>query len=301
MIMKCLFVYNPRSGKCKQSKYQDYIVSKLKTKYDTVDVCPTEYRGHAEKLARNSCGCYDLLVVAGGDGTLNEIVNGIAEQQQQPLVGYIPQGTVNDVGHSLRIPRRIKKAVSIILNGKPFAHDIFKANDRYGIYVCCAGLFTETSYATDQNVKKAVGKAAYFFHGLKKVFSTECVQMDFVFDGGHIEGCFAFLLVLNSRNVGSFGINRKAKLDDGLVDVVLVKDRKEKVSLSGIARVFSIFTLGFKHRLDKNIITLRLDQFHATVRSDTVINLDGEKSSEGSFTFTVIPKGVQILVPCKKK
>ena len=138
---KCLFIYNPESGKGKIKSKEDFIVSRLSKKYD-VEVVHSQYAGNISKVLLERGEEFALIVGAGGDGTLNEIVDCIMRLDKKPLLGYIPSGTVNDVAHSLYIPRNAKKAVDCILNGQPYSHDIMKINDRYGIYVCAAGLFT---------------------------------------------------------------------------------------------------------------------------------------------------------------
>lgn len=292
--MKCAFIYNPHSGKCKQDKTVKYIAERLKTKYDEVDVFPTEYAGHATVLAKNSCGKYPLLVVAGGDGTLNEIVNGIAGEENKPVLGYIPLGTVNDVGHSLHLSKKLKRAMDNILNGRVFKHDIFKVNDRYGIYVCCAGLFTETSYSTSQKHKKKMGKIAYALHAVKKLFTTPALNLRLTFDGGQVSTKAAFMLILNSRNVASFGVNRKAKLNDGLVDIMIIKEKKNKATLHSAIHVAELFLFGLSKC--PHATRLRLGDFKVELDKDTIVNVDGEKGSQGSFEFKVIKEGIDIIV-----
>lgn len=291
--MRCAFIYNPNSGKIRQEKYKDYIVKRLQTKFEVVDVFPTQKPKHAVSLAKQACGKYDTLVVMGGDGTLSEVINGIAEEKNKPVIGYIPHGTVNDVGHSLSLPCNVKKCIEIILKGKTISHDIFKANNSYGIYVCCAGLFTETSYSTRQKDKKRIGKLAYFFHGCKKLLKTDSVDLKLKFEGGEIEGRFAFVLVLNSRSVAGFRINGKAKLSDGKMDILLVKDKKTKVSLKGIFKVFSLFVCGLK----RQGIRLKLDKFRLETKESEIINIDGENAFKGSFDFEVIKEAIEIIVP----
>lgn len=293
---KCLFVFNPQSGKGKIKKNQEKITKMLGEKY-LVDVKPSEYAGHIGQIVAERGGEYDLIVVAGGDGTLNEVVNSISRLENPPKIGYIPSGTVNDVARSLRLPKRIKSAVKAILHGDVFLHDIFRMNDRYGIYVCCAGLFTESSYATSQSHKKRMGKLAYAFHGIKKVFSTPAVKLKLTFEGGQVEDKFALMLVLNSRSVAGLKINRGASLSDGFVDVALIRTEKDKVNLRGIFRVMRFFLFGLPKKSSKNILVFKLDKFNIQTTTDTVINLDGEKIGAGSFDFEVIQKGVQIIVP----
>ena len=297
---KCLFVFNPQSGKGKIKKNQEKIEKLLSEKYQ-VEVCPSQYAGHIGQMVLEKGGDCSIIVVAGGDGTLNEVVNSISRLERKPKIGYVPSGTVNDVARSLRIPKKIKKSVKIILQGDAFAHDIFRMNDRYGIYVCCAGLFTESSYATSQSHKRRMGKIAYAFHGIKKVFSTPAVKLKLTYDGGQVEDKFALMLVLNSRSVAGLKINRKASLNDGFVDVALIRTEKDKVNLRGIFRVVKFFLFGLPKKSSKNIKIFKLDKFNIETTTDTIINLDGEKIGAGSFDFEVVKAGVQIIVPNSKK
>ena len=110
-MSKCLFVYNPKSGKSGLVKRVNYIINELNAIYDEVDYKPTEYAGHATKIARDACGVYTHLIISGGDGSFNEIVNGVAEQENAPIIGYLPSGTVNDISRSLNISRNLNKAL----------------------------------------------------------------------------------------------------------------------------------------------------------------------------------------------
>lgn len=295
--MKCLYVYNPKSGKGKAEKKKKEIVEKLSSFFDELEVVKTNFSGHAKELASSACGKYDYLVVAGGDGTLNEVVNGVAEKEGRPILGYIPLGTVNDFAHSVGIPRNINKAVHTICNGKPLSHEIFKAGDHYGIYVCAMGIATDTSYATKQLAKKTLGKFAYFCYAFKRIFRYKPIPMTIQFDGGKIEDRFALLLTVNSRYVASFKINRNFAFNDGYVDIMLVQERKKYVRLRSLITIARVFMLGIGNRLPKNAIRLHLKEFTLSAPDSAVLNLDGEGLGSGKFNFTVIKDGVQIIVP----
>lgn len=295
-MKRCLFIYNPISGKGRIKKNENLIYDTLSKKFQ-VEICKSMYKGNITKFILDKGENVDLIVIAGGDGTLNEVINALYKIKNKPILGYIPSGTVNDIAHSLKIPTNIKKALNIILSGKVYEHDIFKVNDKYGMYVCCAGLFTETSYATSQASKKKLGKLAYFFHGIKKIFSTPAFPLSITFNGSVVSGKYAMLLVINSRSVGGFIINKKAKLDDGLVDVVLIKSKKETVPLSSVLSLTKVFLGGIPKNSTKQVQVFRVDKFSLTTMDSTIINLDGEKVSKGNFNFEVIKKGVSILVP----
>lgn len=299
--MKCLYIYNPTSGKGKAKKKRQYIVSKLQSHFDGLDVVETTHPGHAKDLASDACGKYDVLCVAGGDGTLNEVINGVAGHEVKPTLAYIPLGTVNDFAHSTCIPRSIKGAVDNIINGTAIEHDIFKVNDNFGIYVCGAGVFTESSYSTDQKTKKALGKVAYFVHGIKKVFTTQSLPMKIQYEGGEIEDKFAIFLAINSRYVAGFKLNNNFKYNDGIVDVLLVENKKKIVSLHNIFKVFKIFLLGVNRKASHGMVHLRLSTFKITSPQQLYINIDGENIISNEINFSVIKQGIKIIVPNNKK
>ncbi len=300
--MKCIFVYNPESGNGKIKKYRDYILKELATKYGEVDCIETRKAGDATEFARNACGVYDYFFVSGGDGTINEVVNGFGENEDAPILGIIPSGTVNDVAHSLHISKNLKKAVRNLIEGKVFEHDIFKVNDRYGIYVCCTGLFSKTSYDTARYSKKRLGKFAYFLRGVKEVMTTKPTKIELHINGEKIKRDCAMLLIFNSRSTAGFNVNKKALLDDGVVEVVVFHSHKKSIWFFDLLRTVRFFLFGvWSIRKSKNVTYRQSASFKIKMAEDTVINLDGEKSGKGTFDFNVINKGLKILIPMKTK
>jgi len=298
--MRNIFVYNPESGNGKLKKYKDYIVKELSEKYGEIEVVETTHAGHANELAKESCGKYDYFFVSGGDGTLNEVINGFGEQENKPIVGYIPSGTVNDVAHSLGISKNIKKAVENLLEGEIFEHDIFKVNNKYGIYVCCAGLFSECSYSTRRASKKFFGKIAYFTKGAKDIFNATPVHVELITENEKINRNCAMVLILNSKSTAGFLMNKSAELNDGEVEVILCHSHENRVKLSEIIRTLMLFIRGVEKYKDNKKVTYRkLSSFTIKTQEGTIINLDGEKSGAGSFDFKIIKSGVKIIAPKK--
>lgn len=296
--MKCVYIYNPNSGKQNNDKIKDYVVTKLKTKFDVVDVRPTTQKGDGGQFAANACGCYDVIVVSGGDGTFSEIINAIAEKENRPQIGYIPTGTTNDLAHSLRIPKNVKKAINIILNGKIVKHDIFKINDVYGIYVCAFGLFTASSYSASQKSKRRFGKLAYYFSGAKELKDAKKFAVTLKTDTIAIDANVVLGLVVNNKYVSGYKINKMADCSDGFVNVILLKEKKKKgVSLKMLLNILKLFLFGMKTlKNSKECIILKLNKFSLEFEEDAVINIDGEKGLNGSFNLEVLKQHVEIFV-----
>ncbi len=296
--MKCVYIYNPASGKQKSENLRNYVVEQLKEVFEVVTARPTQKAGDATIFAREACGVFDVLVVSGGDGTMNEVINGIAQQPVRPKIGYIPTGTTNDLAHSLKIPKKVKKAVEIIKKGVSTTHDIFRANDKFGIYVCAFGLFTGTSYQSSQKDKKRFGRLAYFKSGVKELFCSTPFPLAIKYDDVTLTGNYVLGVLANSRYVAGYKINKMANCNDGFVNVILLKTSASKlITPTSLFRVFRAFLFGMNslHR-NKKCILLKLSKFHVDIPQKTVVNLDGERGLNGPFDFEVLPQHVEIFV-----
>ena len=301
-MKKCLVVYNPNGGKGKVERRKAYIVKYLQKAFCVVDFVGTEYAGHATELAKQACGVYDCLVIAGGDGTIHEIVNGVAEQPNAPVLALLPCGTVNDLARSLYIPRCLKGALQTIVQGENFAHDIFKFQNVYGIYVLCCGLFTNTSYETSQKSKRHIGKLAYVGHGVKQLFHAKPTHISLQAQEYAVDGRFSLMLLINSRSVAGLCLNRSANLQDGFVDAVFVKitqKTKEKLRVADIFRSLRLFTRGYARSVKRaDTVNMQLSSGYLKAEG-ALINIDGEKVNVKEGEFKVLRKGVTLRVPSK--
>lgn len=291
--MKCLFVANPNSGRGTIVKRKDYVIKRLQTKFDVVDYRETEHSGHLTEIIEECYADYDCVVVSGGDGTVNEAVSALAEKENAPAIGYIPSGTVNDVAHTLRIPKSVKRALDVIINGKPFEYDIMKINDKYAIYVCGFGLFTSSSYETKQSAKRRVGKIAYAFKATKEFFVAKSYDFEFEGDGQTLCGKTALALIVNSKYVAGMKFNKPADLQDGKADVIIFLEKKNRVSFGTKMRIFKMFLCGI-NRVRRSKHVAMFSVANAKVKCNAVVNCDGENGGVGGFNMKVINKGIKI-------
>lgn len=282
------------SGKAK--KQNDKIVFRLKEQYDVVDFVETQYKNHLTEIVNEKYNEYDTIVVTGGDGTLNEAVNALAEKDNAPKLGYIPSGTCNDVARTLKIPKNVDKALDKILQGDTFEYDLMKINNKYCIYICGIGIFTSTSYDTKQKYKRKIGRIAYFFGGLSDALVGKTFNLKLECEDLNFEGTGALLLFINSKSVGGFSMNKDAELNDGKVDVCLIHESKARkhVSLMNKIRIAKLFLFGYK-RMKNNSHIKVFSVSNASVRSCCYVNQDGECGDCSDFVLKVIPKGVKII------
>ena len=225
-MKKMLLIVNPCSGRAKMKNELLEVVSIFSSGGYEVTVYPTKERTDATKKVETlSEDDYDIIVVCGGDGTLNEVITGLMNSSLNITLGYIPSGTLNEWSSGLNISKSIPTAAKDILNGEKISLDIGSFNGKYFSYTASFGAFTEASYSAPQDIKNVFGQAAYFFEGVKSLGNIKAVHLKFKCDDREIEDDFLFGAVSNSMSVG--GIVKfdttKVKLNDGSFEVVLIR------------------------------------------------------------------------------
>lgn len=298
--MNCIFIYNPVSGRGRIRKKIKYIVEKLRTKYEIVDVYETKAGGDMKKAAQEAAKKYDAIIFSGGDGSFNEVLQGVATAENAPELGYIPCGTVNDIAHSLHISKNIRKALKIILNGENALLDCVKINDSYAMYVVAAGAFTSATYTTPQKQKKAIGRFAYGVEGIKKNMHFDVFPLEVESDTGKITTESVFFLLMNGKYVAGLRINKKGSFTDGKAEIALIKQAKNPTFFKRIRAFFALIRLflfgGYKFR-EKQILRLEGSRFKIKVPESVVWNFDGEKGISGEVDIEVLSKKINMIVP----
>lgn len=254
---KVLFVYNPRAGKAKiRGKLCDIIDIFAKAGYE-VTVHPTQKEGDAVRTVMNKKKRYELLVCSGGDGTLDEVVNGMIKSSRQIPIGYIPTGSTNDFAESLGLPKDMCRAAEVIVSGRDYACDIGAFNEECFVYIAAFGLFTDVSYETSQEIKNVLGHMAYLLEGVKRIPAIKSYKLKVRYqeiiktkaqedvlenmeDSAAIEKViedeFIFGMVTNSLSVGGFKriTGRYVELDDGEFEVTLIKKPSNPLEINMI-------------------------------------------------------------------
>ena len=236
MRKKLLFIYNPHAGKGMiRGKLSEIIETFVLAEYE-VTIFSTRGRHDATYIVKEKAKEYDLIACSGGDGTLNEVTVGLMQCEKRPPCGFIPAGTTNDVANSLKIPKNMKKAAELIVNGTHFPFDMGTINEDYFIYVAGFGAFTDVSYGTPQSSKNILGRLAYLLEGAKRLPTIKSYRFTVYYEDQVIEDDFIFGMISNSNSIGGFkGLSGKnVKLDDGLFEVSLIKMPKNPVDLQAI-------------------------------------------------------------------
>lgn len=293
---KLLLIVNPCSGRAKMYNellkvveifsYADYIVSVYPTK------CKGDATEYSKKLTKDD---FDLIVVCGGDGTLNEVIEGVMTSQSNIPLGYIPSGTLNEWSSGLSISRNIETAARDIISGKQIKLDIGKFNDKYFSYTASFGAFTSASYSAPQEVKNILGQSAYFFEGIKSLNTIKPIHMKLTSDDDVIEGDFLFGAISNSLSVG--GIVKYDKtpvgLNDGIFEVILIRNPDNIVKLQPLVDGI------LKHEFDREGIEFfRTQKLLVESNEEVSWTLDGEYAKgDGPINIKNIHGAITFIVP----
>ena len=194
----------------------------------------------AAELTRRYAPAFDRLVCLGGDGTLSDVISGLMQlpPEARPPLGYIPMGTANDVASTLDLPRgRPLEAALDVVNGQQMPYDVGRINSGdYFTYVAAFGAFTEVSYSTDQEMKNALGRAAYLLDGLTRLPKLKSYRVRIEHDNGVIDEDLLFGAVSNSTSVaGMIKLDKRVvALSDGKFELLVVRPPKTLADLRGI-------------------------------------------------------------------
>lgn len=272
---RALFVVNPVAGRRTIQKHMPDCIRALMNAGYLVTTMVTAERGEATQYAKTYGKFYDLVVCAGGDGTLNETVSGLVRSQTNVPVGYIPCGTTNDFSASRGLPRDISGAMKGIVNGQRQRYDVGCFGDRYFVNVAIFGAFSWMAYTTDQSRKNKLGYTAYLLDAMKELSRLKPIHMRFCADGVWLEDDYLLGAVSNAPKLGGIIELPADRVDlcDGLLELVLVRMPRSATELDTAVRGV------LSHDFTNPFLTMvQAREIHVENPPKLQWSLDGEKS-----------------------
>ena len=239
---RILLIMNPKSGLMLAPKHMSEIISIFSSAGYITEVLMTKGKGDAKSFASSYGGDVDIVVASGGDGTFNEVMDGVITGGHKTPIGYIPAGSTNDFANSIGLPKQILDCAKVVVSGTPTPVDVGRFNDRKFSYVASFGTFTSASYSVPQNLKNIFGHAAYVMTGIMELADLKPIHARFTTDKGTeceavYEGDYVMGAICNSRSVG--GIlhleNLGVDLNDGMMEVLLIKMPTDIIKLGETA------------------------------------------------------------------
>ncbi|WP_079507284.1 diacylglycerol/lipid kinase family protein [Mesobacillus jeotgali] len=297
-MKKAMIIVNPSSGKEKAKDYVEKIQETLQEAFHMIDVKETEKEGDAAAFATEACvALYDAVIAMGGDGTINEAINGLAEQAHRPVLGIIPLGTINDFARALNIPLEPYQAIATLKEQYLRPVDIGKVNEYYFANVLAVGAIAEASYNVSPEQKTRLGSLAYFMEGAKSFLSGEAIEICVEHDGGKWEGQTFLLLAALTNSVGGFeALAPEANVNDGKMHTFIIK----KMSVPKIATLIPSLLRG-ELEDSKDVEYFRTSFLNVSSDKAHAVNIDGEEGEPLPFSAKVLPGHLDIYVPSNKK
>ena len=289
--MKVKFIYNPYSGEnVILSKLDQVINLHQEAGYTIVPyrITPGEDVGMALKDIKD--GNYKHILIAGGDGTVDSVVNAMAKNGVSLPIGILPAGTANDFSKFLGMPSDIEAACKQILSSEVKSVDLGSINDKYFVNVASTGLFTDVSQKTDVNLKNTIGKLAYYLKGLEELPNFRKLHVDISSKEVEFNGEMYLLLVFNGATAGNFNLATKADACDGLLDIIIFK----AVQIYELLPLF-IKVLKGEHLDSNKVLYFKTDYLRVECHEDIVTDIDGEKGPDFPLEIKCIKGGLKIL------
>ena len=289
-MKKVRFIYNPYSGENIILHELDKVIKIHQNK--GYQVAP--YRIEREKDISEAFDIiddnYEYILIAGGDGTVDSVVNAMKDRGLDLPIAVLPVGTANDFGTLLGMPQDVSEACEKILTTNPTSVDLGKINDKYFVNVASSGLFTDVSQKTDINLKNTIGKLAYYLKGIEEIPNFRKLKVKLISKEVNYDGDMYLILVFNGQTAGSFKLANKAELTDGMLDVIMIKAVPIRETIPLFIKI-----LKGEHLESDKVIYFKTDDIVIESKEDIVTDIDGEKGPDFPLHIQCIKGGIKVL------
>ncbi len=306
MNNKFIVILNPNSGNRRGGRLKNEIIQLLNQKKIDYNYNETRFPAHAELIAQKfASNNYNKIIVVGGDGTVNEVVNGIfldtAINTKNIYLGMIPVGTGNDWAKSLNIPTNIEDAIDVIIKGKTIKQDVGRIDflaDKYikkKYFVNIVGIGFDAEVSNKANIDKELGKNGKFTYLkslLKSFISYKYVNSKIAIQHDEFQTLLFSLAVGKGKfNGGGMMQLPNAIIDDGYLDVTIIKDLSKFNLILNLSKIYK-----GTHIKHPKIETLKTKYISIYSEKRLKVEFDGEVYGHTPVAITLIPKSINIYV-----
>ncbi len=290
-MKKVKFIYNPYSGENTIIGDIDKVI-KVHQKYG-YEVIPfrISFEYGMSEAFKGVNKTYKYILVAGGDGTIDEAVNQMKKLDLNIPIAILPTGTANDFAKFIGIPENVEVACEQILNSKPKKLDLGKINDKYFLNVASTGLFTNVSQSTDVNLKNTMGRLAYYIKALEQLPSLRKLKIKVSSENDVFDDYMYLMMVFNGQTAGNLKFAYKAEVDDGMLDVIIIKAGAIKDMIALFIKMFKGEHLEGAEGLEY----FKSNRIEIECYEDIVTDIDGERGPDFPLVIECIKEGIEVL------
>lgn len=289
------FIYNPWAGENKILSYLDNIIDAYQKK--GYQISPFRIGNNALEDAFDDGVEYEQILVAGGDGTVNSLVNVMKKLGVNAPLAILPVGTANDLAKLIGFSSNIQTAINQILNGRVEEIDLGIANDVYFTNVLSTGLFTDISQKTPTILKNTFGKLAYYMttsiSSLQELPKFKKIHINITSDDIHFDDNSLILFVFNGRTAGNMKLAYLSDIQDGMLDVLIIKGD----NIAETIKTAFHFLSGVETKYPSGVIHFKTKEIIFNSNDNIVVDLDGEAGPQTPMTIRCIEKGIKLIVP----
>lgn len=286
-----LLIYNPNAGNGMFKSNLDLIVEKFQKKGKMI----VPVRGANPKLLDSVFRAaktkeFTKVIAAGGDGTINQVVNAMMRNGCDLPLAIFPAGTANDFAYYFDLPHDIESMIDIALGEHYTYADVGKANEKYFINVAALGFLVDVSQKTDPNIKNTLGVISYYLKGMSEIPNLRPIETKVRTDDMMLNEKIYFMLIMNGKSAGGFKrIAPEAEINDGLLDVMMFK---EMSVLDMAPLLFKVMT--GDHIENDNVIFFQTNKLYIEADQEVGTDVDGETGPDLPLAIELIPRGIRI-------
>lgn len=290
-----VFIYNPNSGERLILEYLDSIVNT----YQKAGFLVTSIRISREigfkpliQLSQELSEI-DHILLAGGDGTLNRLVNFMIRHKIDIPIAILPTGTANDFAMMLGMPRGVASGIKAIIGGTVKRVDIGRAAGRYFVNVFSSGLFTDISQKTPTMLKNTFGRVAYYFGSIGELPNFKKLNISVQSDELSYTGQCLLFMVFNGRTAGNFPLAVSSDTADGLLDVFIIKGSNIALTIHTLFH----FLLQRGSNYPDDVVYFQTNKLSVQMNPCAPTDIDGESGGDFPMDIECVPQAIRVIVP----
>ncbi|GAA0126160.1 YegS/Rv2252/BmrU family lipid kinase [Clostridium senegalense] len=291
-MKKVKFIYNPYSGENSILEELDTVI-RIHQQYGfVVEPYRIEREEPISQAFANIDESFEYILIAGGDGTIDSVVNQIKKRDIDLPIGVLPVGTANDFAKNIvGMPEDVEKSLHQILNSKEKYLDLGKVNEKYFVNVASTGIFTDVSQKTDLHLKNTMGKMAYYIKGLEEIPNIRKLGVKVESSNVTFDGTMYLMLIFNGKTAGNLRLAQSSEADDGLLDVIIIKSDIMKNALNNL--LIMLKKRGI-YEMD-GVMCFKTDELTVHCEEDIATDIDGEPGPQFPLRITCEKKAIKVL------
>lgn len=292
-MKKVLFIYSPNAGAKTILSHIDYIVKSHQNRGYFVTLFRFTKNDDVNDAMKLIDEHFEHILIAGGDGTINRVVNAMKRHDVDIPIATIPSGTANDFAKLLGYNSLIEAACEQTLSGKIKEIDLGLANGSYFTNILSAGLFTDVSQKTPTYLKNTFGRLAYYVNGVHELPNFRKMKIKIKGINLSIETNALIIFVFNGQTAGNFKIAQHSFIDDGLLDVLVI----EANNIANSVQTIHHFLTRSKGKYPKGVIHFKASEFELESIYPINFDIDGESGPATPLHIKCIKNGLKVIVP----